>query len=76
MEDYGIVFNNLFAITNLPISRYLDYLLHSGNYEKYMEKLVAAYNPAAAANVMCRNTISDWLGWIIYMIVILTRCLI
>jgi radical SAM/Cys-rich protein len=61
MERYGIRFNQLFAITNLPISRYLDYLLTSGNYEKYMEKLVAAYNPVAAANVMCRNTIS--IGW-------------
>jgi radical SAM/Cys-rich protein len=61
MEHYGIVFNNLFAITNLPISRYLDYLLTSGNYEKYMEKLVTAFNPTAAANVMCRNTIS--IGW-------------
>lgn len=60
-EKHGIVFNNLFAITNLPISRYLDYLLKSGNYEKYMEKLVVAYNPVAAANVMCRNTIS--IGW-------------
>ncbi|HVF97773.1 MAG TPA: arsenosugar biosynthesis radical SAM (seleno)protein ArsS, partial [Flavisolibacter sp.] len=58
MEQYDIQFNSLFAITNLPISRYLDYLLQSGNYEKYMEKLVAAYNPVAAANVMCRNTIS------------------
>jgi len=61
MEHYGIQFNNLFAITNLPISRYLDYLLTSGNYEKYMEKLVTAFNPTAAANVMCRNTIS--IGW-------------
>lgn len=61
MQNYGIRFNNLFAITNLPISRYLDYLLQSGNYEKYMEKLVNAYNPAAASNVMCRNTIS--IGW-------------
>lgn len=61
MERYGIRFNQLFAITNLPISRYLDYLLQSGNYEKYMEKLVAAFNPVAAANVMCRNTIS--IGW-------------
>jgi radical SAM/Cys-rich protein len=60
-ERYGIEFNNLFAITNLPISRFLDYLLQSGNYEKYMEKLVNAYNPVAAANVMCRNTIS--IGW-------------
>jgi radical SAM/Cys-rich protein len=60
-KDFSIVFNKLFAITNLPISRYLDYLLQSGNYEKYMEKLITAFNPAAAANVMCRNTIS--IGW-------------
>jgi radical SAM/Cys-rich protein len=60
-ERYNIDFNSLFAITNLPISRYLDYLLQSGNYEKYMEKLVIAYNHVAAANVMCRNTIS--IGW-------------
>jgi len=64
-ERYGIEFNNLFAITNLPISRFLDYLLQSGNYEKYMEKLVNAYNPVAAANVMCRNTISiSWDGYL------------
>jgi radical SAM/Cys-rich protein len=61
MDKYGIVFNNLFAITNLPISRFLDYLLQTGNYEKYMGKLVDAYNPVAAQNVMCRNTIS--VGW-------------
>ena len=61
MQHYGIAFNNLFTITNMPISRYLDYLLTTGNYETYMEKLVNAYNPVAAANVMCRNTIS--IGW-------------
>ncbi|MFC5269816.1 arsenosugar biosynthesis radical SAM (seleno)protein ArsS [Adhaeribacter terreus] len=60
-SGYNIDFNNLFAITNLPISRFLDYLLESRNYEVYMEKLVNAFNPAAAANVMCRNTIS--VGW-------------
>jgi radical SAM/Cys-rich protein len=65
MENFGISFNNLFAITNLPISRFLDYLLQSSNYEKYMEKLIAAYNPAAAANVMCRNTLSvSWDGYL------------
>jgi radical SAM/Cys-rich protein len=60
-KRFGIEFNNLFTITNMPISRYLDYLLSSGNYEKYMSKLVDAYNQAAPANVMCRNTIS--VGW-------------
>lgn len=58
---YNIEFNNLFCITNLPVSRYLEYLIDSGNYESYMEKLITAFNPVAAANVMCRNTIS--VGW-------------
>ncbi len=61
LEHYGISFNSLFTITNLPISRFLDYLLQTGNYENYLEKLITAYNPTAASNVMCRNTIS--VGW-------------
>lgn len=64
-DRFQIVFNNLFAITNMPISRYLDYLLLTGNYDKYMEKLIAAFNPAAVKNVMCRNTISvSWDGFL------------
>lgn len=61
LDEFGILFNDLYAITNLPISRYLDYLISSGNYDGYMEKLVNAFNPVAAAGVMCRNTIS--VGW-------------
>lgn len=60
-EDFGIEFNSLFALTNLPVSRFLDYLLIVGRYEEYMSKLVNAYNPAAAEGVMCRNTLS--VGW-------------
>ncbi|GAB2782306.1 radical SAM/Cys-rich protein [Hymenobacter luteus] len=60
-REHGVVFNNLLTITNLPVSRFLEYLLESGNYESYMQKLVAAYNPVAAANVMCRSTLS--IGW-------------
>lgn len=60
-DKYKIEFNSLFAITNIPISRFLEYLLRSDNYENYMEKLLAAFNPVAAAGVMCRNTIS--VGW-------------
>ena len=60
-NQFGIVFNNLYTITNMPISRFLDYLLQSGNYEKYMQKLVDSFNPVAAANVMCRSIIS--VGW-------------
>lgn len=60
-NGYEIDFNSLFTITNLPISRFLEYLLRSENYDNYMEKLLDAYNPVAASNVMCRNTIS--VGW-------------
>ncbi|OCK43723.1 radical SAM protein [Tenacibaculum soleae] len=62
-EDFNIDFHNLFAITNLPISRFLDYLIASENYEDYMYSLVEAYNPAAVKNVMCTNTLSvSWDG--------------
>lgn len=64
-EKYHIIFNELYTITNLPVSRFLDYLLQSGNYEEYMEKLVESFNPTAAANTMCRSTISvGWDGWL------------
>ncbi len=60
-QDFGIDFNNLFTITNMPISRFLEYLLRTNNYEDYMYTLVEAYNPAAVKNVMCTNTLS--VGW-------------
>jgi radical SAM/Cys-rich protein len=58
---HGVTFDALYAITNMPIARFLEWLVDSGNLEGYMERLVNAYNPAAAAAVMCRNTIS--IGW-------------
>ena len=65
MEDFGINFHSLFAITNLPIARFLDYLIASENYEDYMYALVEAYNPAAVENVMCTNTLSvSWDGYL------------
>jgi radical SAM/Cys-rich protein len=60
-RKHDIAFNDLFTITNLPISRFLNFLLMSGNLEDYMEKLVESFNPSAAMGVMCRNTIS--VGW-------------
>ena len=60
-NKHGIVFNNLYTITNMPISRFLDYLIESGNYDGYMNRLINAFNPVAALNVMCRNTLS--VGW-------------
>ena len=64
-RKFDIRFNQLFAITNLPISRFLDYLLESENYEAYMEKLIEAFNPATLDGLMCLNTISiSWDGYI------------
>lgn len=64
-DDFDIQFHNLFAITNLPIARFLDYLIASENYEDYMYSLVEAYNPSAVSNVMCTNTLSiSWDGYL------------
>ncbi len=60
-RQHGIIFNNLYTITNMPISRFLEFLIESGNYEGYMERLSNAFNPGAAAGVMCRYTLS--VGW-------------
>jgi radical SAM/Cys-rich protein len=60
-QKHGLVFNHLYTITNMPISRFLEFLLNSGNYKGYMERLANAFNPAAAAGVMCRYMLS--VGW-------------
>lgn len=60
-RQFGIEFNSLYTITNLPISRFLEFLLESGNLEEYLEKLVQSFNPSAALGVMCRSTLS--VGW-------------
>lgn len=64
-RKYDVDFNSLYAITNMPISRFLEYLLETDNYETYMQTLLDAFNPAAVAGVMCRNTISvSWDGYL------------
>jgi radical SAM/Cys-rich protein len=56
--EYDVDFNSLFCITNMPIKRYLEFLIKEEKLDDYMSTLVAAFNPAAIENVMCRNTIS------------------
>jgi len=58
---YGVEFNHLYTITNLPISRYLEFLEAEGRTHEYLERLANAFNPTAAAGVMCRTTLS--VGW-------------
>lgn len=62
-EDFDIVFNRLYTITNLPISRFLDFLQVVVRTDEYMHKLINAFNLNAAKEVMCRNLISvSWDG--------------
>jgi radical SAM/Cys-rich protein len=60
-REFGIVFDSLYTITNMPISRYLEWLQRSGNLDSYMRELVRAFNPAAVGQLMCRTTLS--VGW-------------
>jgi radical SAM/Cys-rich protein len=60
-KHFGIAFNKLYALTNLPIGRFASYLRHSNKLEEYMDLLIDAFNPATMGGLMCRNTIS--VGW-------------
>jgi len=63
-RKFDIDFNMLYAITNLPISRFLEYLLETNNYLDYMEKLINAFNPSTVDGLMCKNTLSiSWDGY-------------
>ena len=64
-EQYGIVFNQLYALTNLPIQRFGHVLLKTGQFDDYLQLLKNNFNPLALAKVMCRNTLSvDWQGFV------------
>jgi len=62
-KNFGIVFNNLYTITNLPIARFAFYLRRNNKLEEYMQLLVDNFNPTTVSGLMCRNTISvSWTG--------------
>ena len=60
-ERFGIVFNNLYTMTNMPINRFHTDLVRHGNYERYMELLVSTFNAATVDGLMCRTLVS--VGW-------------
>ena len=60
-EKFGIVFNRLYCLSNMPITRYATHLKLRGEYEKYMQLLESSFNPSTLDQVMCRNLIS--VGW-------------
>ena len=62
-SHFGIRFNQLFALTNMPIQRFGSTLLSKGSFESYLQLLKASYQPQNLAGVMCRSTLSvDWQG--------------
>ena len=60
-KHFGVVFNNLYTLTNLPIGRFATYLRYTNTLDEYMELLIQAFNPATIDGLMCRNTVS--VGW-------------
>ena len=58
LAHHGIVFHSLFTITNMPISRFAAWLRRAGNYEAYMARLEAAFNPSTLPGLMCRSLVS------------------
>ena len=60
-KHFGIVFNKLYTLTNLPIGRFASYLRHNNKLDEYMNLLIEAFNPGTIDGLMCRNTIS--VGW-------------
>jgi radical SAM/Cys-rich protein len=61
MRNFGVTFDRLLVLNNMPIARFLEWLQDSGNLEGYLQRLVNAFNPAALDGLMCRNTLS--VGW-------------
>lgn len=65
MTKWGIIFNNLFTFANVPLGRFRDWLLQSGNLENYVAKLASGFNPCAVEGVMCRTMVSvSWDGYL------------
>ncbi len=64
-QKWGISFNRVFSFANVPLGRFQTWLIQSGNYDSYMEKLAAAFNPSAIDGLMCRTLISvSWDGYL------------
>ncbi len=60
-DRFGISFTRLYTFTNMPLGRFREHLVRTGNLDKYMDKLACAFNPATLDGIMCRHIIS--VGW-------------
>ncbi len=64
-RKWRVEFNNLYTFANVPLGRFQDWLIQSGNFESYMKKLESSFNPCAIDGLMCRNLVSvSWDGYL------------
>jgi radical SAM/Cys-rich protein len=62
-RKWGIVFNNFYAFANVPLGRFRNWLIESGNLDTYMQKLASNFNPCTVEGLMCRSLLSvSWDG--------------
>jgi len=65
LTHFGIVFNDLYALTNMPIQRFGSTLVSKGTFDTYMDLLQNSFQEGNLSGVMCRSTVSvDWQGWL------------
>ena len=64
-KKWGLTFNRLFNIANVPLGRFRQWLIQTGNFESYMHKLISNFNPCAVESLMCRSLVSvAWDGYL------------
>jgi radical SAM/Cys-rich protein len=64
-QKFGIVFNNFFAFANMPLGRFRQWLVRSGNLEAYLARLVSTFNPCSVDGLMCKTLVSvSWDGYL------------
>ena len=65
LKKWGIVFNHLYTFANVPLGRFRNWLIKTGNFDPYLKKLISNFNPYAVEGVMCRSLISvSWDGYL------------
>lgn len=64
-RKWGIVFNKLYNFSNVPLGRFREWLVRTGNLERYIKQLSSSFNPCAVEEVMCRTLVSvSWDGYL------------
>ena len=61
LSTFGVTFNRLYTFANMPIGRFRQFLLRTGNLSMYMAKLADAFNPQTLCGLMCRRLLN--VGW-------------